>query len=123
MRLFTHPVFVISALVFVLHQITQKILGISIPVADAHLDNVLCLPILLSMLLAERRWWWRRADYVIPASEVAIITIFLTLLFELAFPYWSAAFTADYWDAAAYAVGAGVFYFTINNQPDSNRLA
>ncbi len=123
MRTFRHPVFVICALIFALHQLTQKGLGVSIPVADAYLDNLLCLPILLSLLLAERRWWWRRADYIIPASEVAIITIFLTLLFELAFPYWSAAFTADYWDAAAYAVGAGLFYFSINKQPDSNRLA
>lgn len=114
MRTFKHPVFVICALVFVLHQVAQKGFGISAPLADAYLDNVLCLPILLSFLLAERRWWWRRADYVIPASEVTIITIFLTLLFELAFPYWSAAFTADYWDAPAYAVGAGLFYFTIN---------
>lgn len=114
MHTFRHPVFLVCAAVFLLHQLTQKAWGITLPFADSYLDNLLCLPLLLSMLLAERRWWWRQSGYSIPFVEVAIITLILSLLFELAFPHWSPHFTADYWDVAAYATGAGLFSITVN---------
>ncbi len=114
MHTFKHPVFITCAVVFALHQLMQKGFRVSMPLLDCYLDNILCLPILFSMLLAERRWWWLRREYTLPPWEVATTTLLLIFLFEWAFPVWSPHFTADYWDVPLYIIGAAFFYFAIN---------
>ncbi|GJM34386.1 MAG: hypothetical protein DHS20C18_33870 [Saprospiraceae bacterium] len=115
MQPFKHPFFLICAALFVAHQISQKILLLKFPIIDSYLDTLLCMPILLSILLVERRlWWFKSPQYVIPPFEVGIIVLFLSFIFEVGFPTWSSHFTGDVFDVAAYIVGGLCFHFTVN---------
>ncbi len=100
---------------FVAHQLLQKVWHIAIPWADHYLDPLLCMPIVLTLLLAERRHIFGKGDaYRLSRTEVIVAVGALSFLFEVLFPYWSDRFTADWWDVAAYAAGGGFFYFFLN---------
>lgn len=116
LRPLRHPAFVLSALLFLLHQVTEKLMGWRIPWADSYLDNLLCFPILLTGLLAERRWWKKDDSYTFSLFEIIIITAVLSWVFEFLFPKWSPGFTTDYWDVVAYFTGAMLFNFFINKK-------
>jgi hypothetical protein len=96
-----------SAALFAAHQLGQKVLGLSIPWADNYLDPLLCMPILLTLLEWERRFIWGAGP--LRLHEIMIATGLLSVLFECGFPAWSARFTADIWDVAAYFAGAGAY--------------
>ena len=95
-------------LLFLSHQFTQKVLGLSIPWADNYLDPLLCMQILLSGFRLEQRWLLGRQRLTL--FEVLAITSFLSFVFEYLFPRFSSGFTADWWDVAAYFAGAAAFY-------------
>ncbi len=102
---------------FLIHQWTQKFMGWKIPWADNHLDCLLCMPVFLTLLLAERRWIFQKTSlYSFSAFETSLIVIVLSLIYEEGFPRWSTAFTKDYWDYLCYGIGALFFYFFINKQ-------
>jgi hypothetical protein len=115
MKVVLHPVFLLCAGLFLVHQFLQKGLGIAIPIVDSYLDPLLCMPILLTLFLAERRWLFRKGEaYFLPKGEVVGIVLVLTLLFEWGFPFFSEKFTADVWDAVAYGIGGVLFYTVLN---------
>ena len=91
-------------LLFALHQLLQKGLGIHLPFLHAYLDPFLSMPILLGLLDWERRWryGWRPLQ----VWEIAVTTLLFAFLFEWAFPRWNTRLTADLWDVPAYAFGA-----------------
>lgn len=91
-------------------------MGWRIPWADSYLDNLLCFPILLTGLLAERRWWKKDDTYVFSFFEIMVITAVLSWIFEVLFPKWSPGFTTDIWDVVAYFTGAILFYSFINKK-------
>lgn len=97
-------------LLFLIHQYVQKVLLIPIPFLDNYLDDVLCAPIFLSFLLLERRFILKQKNYTFSSLEVFIYVLVMGLIFELAFPVWSSAFTQDYWDFLAYYLGGFLFY-------------
>lgn len=100
--------FVLSAVLFTAHQLTQKVWEISIPWADSYLDPLLCMPILLTGFTIEQRWLTKRPS--LQPIEILAATGFLSFLFEWGFPRWSTGFTQDPWDVAAYFCGAALFY-------------
>lgn len=93
---------------FVVHQLLQKGWGIALPWADSHLDNLLCLPILLHGWQWERFYLYKH-NRPLQTLEVAVASALVIVFSEVLFPRWSARFTADYLDAAYYALGAGVY--------------
>jgi len=97
------------AALFLLHQLSQKVLGWSIPPADNYLDTLLCMPLLLTGYQAEQRWLWGRKD--LGLWEVVGATAALSFVFEWGFPRLSPAFTADWLDVAAYFAGALLWSF------------
>ncbi|MBU1073259.1 hypothetical protein KKG45_08425, partial [bacterium] len=100
------------------HQVAQGT-GRSWPWADAWLDDLLCLPLVLSLALAlHRRLRVRDARYVLPAAQVAAAWLFVCVVFEVALPALDAGFTADPLDAAAYAAGALLFQLSLNRGAD-----
>ena len=109
------PFFFCFSILFLLHQFTQKIANVSIPFADNYLDNLLAMPILLSCLLAERRWFLKQETYVFSLLEVSTMVLVMSFIFEGLFPYWSKDFTRDYWDVVAYIMGGLFFYKVMNN--------
>jgi len=98
---------IICAALFVLHQVAQKVLGLQIPLADAYLDPLLCMPLLLYGLEWERRRLWGRPE--LSTGIVLCLTAILAVLFEWFFPYLHAGFTSDWIDVALYFAGAGMY--------------
>lgn len=115
MKLLYSPVFVSCVVLFVAHQVTQKLLGISIPLADSYLDNLVTPPILLTLVVVERRILFKRGPaYNLDRMETAMGVVLISLVSEVLFPYLSADFTSDLLDVVFYIFGGILFYTTIN---------
>lgn len=100
---------------FLAHQVTQRVFNIPIAFADNYLDNILATPILITLLLVERRILFRYgSDYTFNIQEVTLATVVIALVGEVLFPILSKEFTADWLDVFFYAVGSLFFYVTVN---------
>jgi hypothetical protein len=112
MEILRQPAWWIPFLLFLLHQFVQYILGWSTPWVDAYLDPLLALPILLGLLLFERRLVFKVQR--LSLLEVSLVSIVLAIIFEEGFPWLQPAFVRDYFDHFAYFVGAVYFWYFIN---------
>ncbi|MBL7706725.1 MAG: hypothetical protein JNM21_14360 [Taibaiella sp.] len=102
-------------LLVLLHQFLEKWLEIRIPVIDNYLDPLLLMPILLHLMLWERRILFKKdLHYVFSLFEVIVLFIVVSFVAEYLFPRWSMGFTADGWDVVCYACGTLIFYFFFN---------
>lgn len=111
------PVFIICCLLFIGHQILQKGFGVSLPVFDQYLDSLLAMPIILTLLLWERRVLFKKGNnYRLSILEVVVATVFIALVSEVFFPMLSTKFTSDWWDLVFYTIGSIIFLLTINNR-------
>jgi hypothetical protein len=109
------PVFVICCVLFVAHQLAQRVLEMPIPFADNYLDNFLATPILLTLLLVGRRTLFKYGrDYTLSVPEVCLATVLISAVGEILFPELSENFTADWLDVLFYALGSVLFYATVN---------
>lgn len=109
--------YLIAAVLFSLHQLSQKLLGVALPLVDSYLDPFLSIPLLLGLACAEQRWLLgRRADESFTAVEVTAMTMALAVLFEEGFPRIDPAQqTRDTWDYVAYGAGAVVYYCSVRH--------
>lgn len=118
MEILKSPVFIISCILFGAHQLLQKVFEIPIPFVDLYLDNLLAMPIILTLLLAERRILFKRGrNYRLPVLDVVVATIYIVFIAEVIFPMLSEDFRADWWDVLFYALGSVLFLLTINRLP------
>lgn len=118
MLIIRSPVFIICCLLFLLHQFLQKVLHYTVPLVDSFLDSFLAMPILLTLLVAERRLIFRRgSSYCLSIPEIIAATLLIAFIAEVVFPALSKRFTADWFDVLAYVLGSTLFYFTINSYP------
>ncbi|MDX1940114.1 MAG: hypothetical protein SFU99_06150 [Saprospiraceae bacterium] len=109
------PAFIVIAIVFAIHQLLQKILHINLPWLDHYLDPLLCMPILLTLVLAERRHlFYKGNNYQLSLKGIIIAIVILSVLFEIVFPKLTSKFTADWGDAAVYVIGGLFFYLKLN---------
>lgn len=109
------PEFIIMLLLVLVHQVTQKILKLSFPRLDSYFDPLLFLPILLYLILWERRYWFGKGPhYVLSWLQIATIFVFVSIVAEYFFPRWSNDFTSDYLDVLCYAIGAVLFGVFLN---------
>lgn len=113
------PFFYICVGLFLLHQVLQKGLHVQLPLPDAYLDPLLCVPILLGLVSVERGLLFQRAH--ISLLEVIFFVVLCSALFELGFPRWSPAFTYDAWDVLAYAAGGVLFWYFGNPEKYGER--
>ncbi len=82
---------------------------------DNYLDPLLCMPILLTLLLAERRHLWGKGgQYCLTYKEIALAVVALSIIFEMVFPRLNARFVADWADVVAYIAGAVFFAWQLN---------
>ena len=115
MRILKSPVFIVCCILFVLHQFMQKVMGVSIPIVDSYLDTLLAMPIILTLLVAERRVLFRRGEnYRLTIPDVIVATLFVAFVSEVIFPALSDSFTGDWLDLVFYSLGSLVFLLTIN---------
>ena len=109
------PIWWGSVFLLLTHQVLQKIFHISIPFLDNWLDPFLSIPILLGLILMERRWFYKnKKSYSFSILETVIAVLFFSFVFEILFPKWSDGFTFDWWDFLAYGLGGLFFYFFQN---------
>lgn len=111
----TRPWFIAILTLVAAHQITQKILGLNVAILDYYFDPLLFMPILLHLILWERRFLFRKGiRYVLSWVQILSILIFVSVLCEYFFPRWSNNFTMDYWDILCYTIGALIFGLFLN---------
>jgi hypothetical protein len=91
------------------HQLLQKGADIQLPFLSSYLDDILCMPIFLSLWNWERQhlWNWKRLDKI----DIVCFTLLVFLLFELILPRQLASCTADWWDGLAYAGGSSFYWW------------
>lgn len=117
MEILKSPLFIISCILFIAHQLLQHVFKINIPIADAYLDNILAMPIILPLLLAERRYLFKRGSvYHLPLLEVILATIYVSLISELLFPLLSSRFTFDWLDFVFFFAGAAAYLVMERNR-------
>lgn len=111
--MFKTPLFASSCLLFLLHQLLQWGFKINIPFADAYLDNLLAMPMLLTLWLAEKLWLFKAPPhYGLTLLEVIMATVYFLLVTEWLFPLLSSRFTFDAWDIPITMAGSVIYFLT-----------
>ena len=120
MKALQHPLFIASMLLFCLNQVLEQA-EVYIWPLYTHLDDLLCLPVTLSIALAAERVYFQNPFFVLPRHYLLIAVLLFSLVFEGLLPLFAAKYTADVWDVVAYAAGATIFQVGINKnaQPQS----
>lgn len=108
-----HPVFLFCLFLFCTNQVLE-LTGIYVWPLYTHLDDLLCLPIVLSIALAVERVYFQNCRYVFPVHYIIGAVIAFTVFFEGILPFFYKRHIADVVDVLAYVVGAAVFQVTIN---------
>ncbi|MDX5348585.1 MAG: hypothetical protein LPJ89_02455 [Hymenobacteraceae bacterium] len=90
-------------------------LGLQHPVLTNYLNDVLCMPLVLSAaLLYQRIITYRNAAYVFTGYHVIVAVVYYAVAFELVLPQFMPRYTADFYDVVAYAAGGWLYYRFIN---------
>lgn len=121
MKLFLHPCFLICSITFLLNQLLEQ-LGYQIWVLNSFLDDLLCLPISLTLVLVAERLYFSNASIILPKGYVLVSILLFGLVFEVLLPQLSPKHTADIWDMLAYSLGGLIFEMGIN-RPISDKVS
>lgn len=116
MSVLKNPWWWVAVVVFVLHQVAQRGMGLELGALDSYLDPFLAAPILLGLWLFERQLVFRVPQ--LSWFETAVATLVLAILFEEVFPRYEEGFRRDVIDYAFYGLGGLYFYFLINRGRD-----
>lgn len=107
-------ILLLLVLIFGLNQVVE-LSGIALPILHEYLDDVLCLPIVLSVILViHRRFRLQSSEYILPFSHVLLSLLVIATLFEAVLPIASSRFVGDPIDVLAYILGALFFLRYIN---------
>lgn len=82
--------------------------------AACYLDDLLCLPLVLGLVLTVHRLAGRPVGWTLPRSHGLSAVLLYALYFELVLPLVKVTATADPRDVLAYAAGWAVFEAGIN---------
>lgn len=100
----------IVGVAFIIHQITQKILHIAIPLIDNYFDPFACAVLALFIVEQEQKIIRKKPNYTFKYYELLGVALFIALLSEEIFPIYSSRFTKDIYDYFAFGAGALYFY-------------
>jgi prepilin signal peptidase PulO-like enzyme (type II secretory pathway) len=104
------PLFLVSTLIFSANQLVEYH-GVFIPLVHAYLDDLLVMPIFLSISLAFMRCVYNHPAGKLHPRQIIWGTAWIAVLFELVFPLYKSNHYPDPWDVLAYAIGAAVFWW------------
>lgn len=109
------PWFVTLIIIAIAHQLLEKVAHVNLPFADSYLDPLLLMPILLQLLLWEKRILFKRGNqYVFSILQLFLYFVLISFIAEYLFPMWNKGFTADIWDVICYGIGTLVFGMFFN---------
>jgi hypothetical protein len=111
-RTLSHPVFIISLLIFLVNQALEY-RGIFVPVIHSYSDDLMCLPVILTLALAGFRFYLGKR-FCLPVSKIMTALILFSISMEIILPAFSSRHTADPADVLMYALGGVTFHFLIN---------
>jgi uncharacterized protein YjeT (DUF2065 family) len=89
--------------------------GYSLPFLRNYLNDLLCMPLVLSLtLFLQRTFPCRRPNHVFTKYQVGIAVAYYAVGFEGVLPLFMPRYTADGLDVVAYVLGGIFFYRFIN---------
>lgn len=97
--------FWICMVLFVLHQLIQRIPALSFPLLNNYLDPLLFMPILLHGVAWERSWLLKRKTKL-KWYEIVLWTLVTMVLFEYILPKYDERFISDPVDVVMYTAGS-----------------
>lgn len=112
-----NKIFIFSALLFGMNQLLEKKFGIFIPLLHAYLDDLLCMPIVLTLTLLVLQFLLKDFQFRLNKFQIFIAFVYFSIMFEIILPSFSAKYTPDILDIAAYGAGAFIFFNYINVPP------
>ena len=104
-----HPVWLLAAGVFLLHQILEKLFLVDLPFLDSYLD-----PFLMGILCPGIWAWEKKKGGTLNSTELVAGFTLLAWLSEWLFPYLSTQFVSDWRDLLGIALGVGIFALIVN---------
>lgn len=96
------------------HQFVERVWNWDCPLIDSYLDSFLCMPILLGLLLVERRFLMQNVSFCFSLFDTLVMVVALSLLYEEVFTRVFDGFVRDNWDYVSYGLGGGYFYLFVN---------
>jgi hypothetical protein len=112
MQTFRSPLFIFCLILFIIHQVMQKGLHLYNTWIDAYIDNILAMPIILSLWRVEKILLWSKgSSYKLSILEISVATVYLSLVSEVIFPLFSKKFYTDSIDVVLYCIGAALFFW------------
>jgi hypothetical protein len=113
-RTLFHPLFIIIILLSGSNKLIE-LSGIYIPLVHAYMDDLFCIPFVLTpTLYLMRRFIFNNGNYTLGKLQIAAAVVYCTVLFELILPQLSLKYTADVLDVVCYILGAILFHYFIN---------
>jgi|ERR1041385_5691918 hypothetical protein len=108
--------FVSGCIVWVIVTIIRKS-GHPLPLLNGYINDALAIPLIANLgLWFQRVFVIRNNYYVLSPWHVIFIVVYVSVLFELALPYYSKIYTGDWIDVILYLAG-GIFFYLIINKP------
>jgi len=87
------------------------------PVLNGYINDLFAIPVIANFgLWFQRVFVIRNNYYVLSPGQVIFIVVYVSVLFEMALPYYSKIYTADWIDVLLYVVG-GIFFYKVINRP------
>lgn len=108
-----HPLFILCFVLWLANQLLEQN-HIYIRPLYAYLDDLLCLPLILTFILAVQRAYFGDKRMTIPAAHTLLAVVAISVCFEGILPCFSEVYTADAWDVLAYTSGALLFHLFLN---------
>jgi hypothetical protein len=103
------PLFLASLCLFLSHQVLQKMLLVRLSWADAYLDPLLAMPLLLPLLQWERSVINPKRVSSLTPVHCWLVTLYVAFVSEWIFPFFSANFTTDPLDVILFFAGTGLY--------------
>lgn len=108
MKLLLQPLFLLACFLFLLNQFLES-QQIFIPYIHAYLDDFLCFPIVLTLILFLLRRIYQNPNFRFTTLQIVFAVAYFSLAFEVVLPYFSANYRSDALDVVAYILGAMFF--------------
>lgn len=102
--------FLSCLVIYTFIQIARKAEWLNSGFLNDHLTDLMCMPIILTILLTIVRYIKRNQVLVLPWYGVLIVTIYWSVYFEWYLPTNSNSHTADMMDVVMYAIGSASFF-------------
>lgn len=112
---FYTKLFVIAAVTYVANKGLYYSYGY-IPFLHDYLNDLLAMPVILSLALFLMRLIYRNVHYILSKTQVVFAVIYLALVFELILPFLSTNYVGDIIDVICYMAGGFLFY-KFGNKP------